>query len=228
MMPSSGSSSHQSDEYWQRNDLWPPLPLKPPYRSNHDTYKHQSASTSYLDERSYSQVLQSKNIPRSSEDQSAPPSGKRKKATSESPQSDSSYVSLPDARWFRSLQLSQFSFDERFHKKGTFERIRASDARAQVQNAPAPDHGNTYPSEFGNIEGLIFQFAWPYQHIPVFSGQHQSWHPRDCPPPGPYRAVYNDNDRTTFDLMYHDPRRPRTSSGEHEFSLGHYHPGSRH
>lgn len=45
---------------------------------------------------------------------------------------------------------------------------------------------------------------------------------------GPYRAVHSDNDRTTFDLMYHDERKPRAPSGEHESSLGDNHPSSRH
>ncbi|KAK4203417.1 hypothetical protein QBC40DRAFT_346273 [Triangularia verruculosa] len=42
--------------------------------------------------------------------------------------------------------------------------------------------------------------------------------------PGPVRAVYNDHDRSRFEVVYHDPSKPRRGRF-HPFSKGRYVPG---
>ena len=132
----------------------------------------------------------------------------------------------------RAHKVLQYTFEENRHKKGTFTYIRARDARAQVQSALAPGRGVRNSCYYGNAAEpgaavLDFQASEPYEHIPVHSGRQQPPDPiYDCPL-DPYGAAYNDGDRTTFDLMYHDPPNPKSSSGKYHFSLRHYHPRSR-
>lgn len=233
-MSSSRSQHHSGCNHRQGRRRRPASSLQSRYESDYNTYELLSTSSFNSRYRSYSKSDHSKHPSETHAESSSSATVK-----SESPATDSSHVSKvalkpPQSRFFCSSKDLQYTFDWKSHKeKDRLGRIRASDARAQVQNAPAPGAGPRYPSVYHNAtsEGttpLNFQAPRPRQHIPLFRGRQQPPHPLyDCKP-GPYRAVYNDNDRTTFDVMYHDVRQPVSRDGNHQFSLGRYHPRSEH
>jgi hypothetical protein len=65
----------------------------------------------------------------------------------------------------------------------------------------------------------------PWVEFPILNGSH-IWTPGQDP--GPVRAIYNDRDRSTFDVVYHDPAAPRNHRGKfHPFTKGRYRPATR-
>jgi hypothetical protein len=93
--------------------------------------------------------------------------------------------------------------------------IRASEARRQVLEAPdkrprlpaeTSKRGKlaSYPETFKNREKLPLQAQSPWKEYPVMPSG--SWDPAT----GKHgvkatRAIYNNGDRGTFDVIYHDP-----------------------
>lgn len=109
----------------------------------------------------------------------------------------------------------------------------ANDARAQIANSKGlaqTARKDRYPSQFMNYPqqggaALGTRALKPLSHTPLMPGREQPYQRNEQP--GAWRAVYNDNDRATFDPMYHDPKKPPVGSGKHnDFSLGHYYPKS--
>lgn len=71
------------------------------------------------------------------------------------------------------------------------------------------------------MEGLPLAAAKPIQHFPLVPGCATTWTPNTRP--GAVRAFYNDNDRTVFDVAYHDPNKKLTGKAK-EFTMANYHP----
>ncbi|KAG4430667.1 hypothetical protein IFR05_013851 [Cadophora sp. M221] len=89
----------------------------------------------------------------------------------------------------------------------------AAEFRKQLQNAPnqdkKPARSRRYPKEHHNHRGL------PLEHPPLSQGQTRLEFPflasANYPgygPPGPARVAYNDGDRTSGSMVYHDLRKP--------------------
>src|SRR5947208_1803363 len=96
----------------------------------------------------------------------------------------------------------------------------AKNAATQVQSAPAPNRLNKYPSKFGNHENLPLIAAAPLQHMPLVKAG--TWSPGT--PPGKVRGVYNDGNRTDFDVVYHNTSAGQTAQGFGKFTQANYHP----
>ncbi|KAH0440656.1 hypothetical protein CcaCcLH18_02326 [Colletotrichum camelliae] len=104
--------------------------------------------------------------------------------------------------------------------------LKAADVRRQVAGAPLEPvevlrtnrrgqflKSSGYPKVFGNrerIQGL--QAAKPLTEYPVKS--KGPWDPRIIHSMGAARALYNDSDKTKFDVVYHDPTKPGGYGGD--------------
>ncbi|KAK4233104.1 hypothetical protein C8A03DRAFT_19748 [Achaetomium macrosporum] len=65
----------------------------------------------------------------------------------------------------------------------------------------------------------------PWVEFPVLNGSH-IWTPGEAP--GPVRAIYNDANRSIFDVVYHDPAAPRNPHGRfRRFTKAEYRPATR-
>jgi hypothetical protein len=107
--------------------------------------------------------------------------------------------------------------------KDPYKYLRASEARRQVAAAPArkirldPKEGSTskrknqskYPKHFGNKENLKVQATKPdsINEYPMVREHGGVYDQRDREAPGPSRAVYNNHDRTKFDIVYHNEKK---------------------
>ncbi|KAK1465877.1 hypothetical protein CMEL01_11869 [Colletotrichum melonis] len=116
---------------------------------------------------------------------------------------------------------------------------QASDVRRQVREAPAGLAAQRhYPRVYHNQPPLPLSSAPPYREFPIVPSPQDGSTPknftRSDPTPGPVRAFYNENDRSTFDVGYKDvtlaPRGPRNGRqhGNSNFSLATYHPAPTH
>ncbi|TLD20527.1 hypothetical protein PspLS_08508 [Pyricularia sp. CBS 133598] len=109
--------------------------------------------------------------------------------------------------------------------------IYAREARAQAAKTRQenPRHRG-YPSRYGNKpDSCPLTVAPPtagdyYLHAPLIPGQTDPY--INGQKPGGVRAVYNRNDQTHFDVIQHDPRKPQTASGAHQFTLRPYVPAA--
>ncbi|KAI0006250.1 hypothetical protein F4779DRAFT_29843 [Xylariaceae sp. FL0662B] len=115
----------------------------------------------------------------------------------------------------------------------------ARDARAQQAGLPPtmsmknPPNA-TYPSRFGNAEGLPLttpgrpnhrnQPTWV--HHPLTPGETTTW-PAHPGPPGAVRSAYTDGNPNQFDVMVHDPRAGVSRRGVGQFVLAPYHPAAK-
>jgi hypothetical protein len=94
--------------------------------------------------------------------------------------------------------------------------LRASEVRRQVDEAPhkrvrVPAASGSsaraglakYPRTFKNKEDLPLQSKTPRQEYPVLASG--SWDPTVRDSAGKARAIYGQNNRTAFDVVYHDP-----------------------
>ncbi|CRL20535.1 Guanine-specific ribonuclease N1/T1 [Penicillium camemberti] len=101
----------------------------------------------------------------------------------------------------------------------------AQDVKAQAQQAPPPKpSGRGYPSHFGNKgpNPLPLSANGRLTHTPIKDGTSQ---PYKRGPPGAHRVVYNDNDRSTVNVIYHDPTKPGLpGSRSTQFSMASYVP----
>ncbi|KAI1403052.1 hypothetical protein F4819DRAFT_485014 [Hypoxylon fuscum] len=96
--------------------------------------------------------------------------------------------------------------------------IKAKDARQQVAEAPAtrpriPDSKKKirgqYPKNTGNkkdSENFLFESMKPRKEFPILQGEGKK-HP-GYGDPGAIRAVYNNNDREKFNVVYHSSNEP--------------------
>ncbi|KAE9575565.1 hypothetical protein CGCF415_v001352 [Colletotrichum fructicola] len=112
--------------------------------------------------------------------------------------------------------------------------LLASDVRRQVRQAPSYHGGNRgYPHQYFNRERLpVRSEASRYEHpimpSPGEGRELDNWRPGLIP--GPVRAIYNEDDRTVFEVGYHE--RSAAPSGPHvgarqsntPFRLARYHP----
>lgn len=117
--------------------------------------------------------------------------------------------------------------------------LRASDVSRQVQqapnkrqrvpppppapgSAPARSYLSKYPETFKDKEktkGL--QSKTPRKEYPIIPGPG-NWVPGVSGTADKVRAVYNNNDRTTFDVVYHDVKK--SSNAFENFSVANYRP----
>jgi hypothetical protein len=106
--------------------------------------------------------------------------------------------------------------------------VRAADARTQAIGAPHPGrNGGHYPAPYMGYPNqgtpLTLQASPPIQHYPINPNGPESWDNTTLP--GQARLFYNDNNRTTIDVGYHDPRQP-TAGRWAEFSNARYRPAA--
>ncbi|KAK6829501.1 hypothetical protein PG987_010085 [Apiospora arundinis] len=116
-----------------------------------------------------------------------------------------------------------------------FKYLQASDVRRQVQQAPKEmKSAGIYPRYYGNKPYQPLSSPAPHREFPIAPSPQPGEAPRNWQPgrkPGPVRAFYNEQDRSQFDVGYHDPSRPPTGpqNGAAEvkrpYSLATYHPG---
>jgi len=88
------------------------------------------------------------------------------------------------------------------------EEVKAAPTLAMAQRT-----GLNFPHSYHNIEKLANRIPEPRVSVEIMAPEYLgTW-------PGPLRAVYNENDRSRFILMYHDKTRPRLQSSKwHPFS----------
>ncbi|KAK8122650.1 hypothetical protein PG984_011320 [Apiospora sp. TS-2023a] len=113
--------------------------------------------------------------------------------------------------------------------------LEASDVERQVLEAPTRirSHG-VYPKPYRNDPPLPLSSPGPHLEYPVVPsprpGQAGANYRRGSAP-GPVRAIFNENDRSRFDVGFHDDKKARSRSQKWErypnspFSLATYHPG---
>lgn len=91
-----------------------------------------------------------------------------------------------------------------------YQYLQASDVRRQVQEAPTNIRSvGAYPKTYHNQPPEPLRAQPPFREYPVVPS------PANGSPagnytggnPGPTRAFYNNNDRSTFDVGYHDSTR---------------------
>ncbi|KAF2865464.1 hypothetical protein BDV95DRAFT_599695 [Massariosphaeria phaeospora] len=104
---------------------------------------------------------------------------------------DSSYYDLDSTPWTN-------------EQPGAQTWINAYEVRQQVADSPATEQ-QPYPSPYYNREELALQANIPCLHHPITPGQTTAW--QEGPSPGAVRSFYNGNDRTVFDVAYHDPKK---------------------
>ncbi|KAI8162297.1 hypothetical protein K4K49_000888 [Colletotrichum sp. SAR 10_70] len=112
--------------------------------------------------------------------------------------------------------------------------LLASDVRRQVRQAPSYHGGNHgYPHQYFNRERLPVRSEAPRYEHPIMPSPGEGREPDNWRPgliPGPVRAIYNEDDRTVFEVGYHE--RSAAPSGPHvgarqsntPFRLARYHP----
>ncbi|KAK4241037.1 hypothetical protein C8A03DRAFT_12684, partial [Achaetomium macrosporum] len=90
-----------------------------------------------------------------------------------------------------------------------YKYLQASDVRRQVREAPSENASvGRYPKPFSNHEALSLSSKAPHREFPLTptpgtsSNSARNYRGGD---PGPVRAVYNDRDRSSVDVAYHDP-----------------------
>nr|OQO24654.1 hypothetical protein B0A51_08553 [Rachicladosporium sp. CCFEE 5018] len=88
-----------------------------------------------------------------------------------------------------------------------YRTLHAATARAQVASAPARQPRQGYPKTFDNREELTFQSKPPYREFPTTAQKstdygHDSY--KSGAKPGPLRAIYNNSDRSAFEVAYHN------------------------
>ncbi|KAJ0290072.1 hypothetical protein COL940_001177 [Colletotrichum noveboracense] len=108
--------------------------------------------------------------------------------------------------------------------------LLASDVRRQVRQAPSYHGGNHgYPHQYFNRERLPVRSEAPRYEHPIMPSPGEgreldNWRPGLIP--GPVRAIYNEDDRTVFEVGYHE--RSAAPSGPHvgarQSNLARYHP----
>ncbi len=91
-------------------------------------------------------------------------------------------------------------------------RIPRDSVRLQVLDAPPRSPLTRYPKFHIGLEhwGRDYKLRarLPWVEFPILNNRTgRVWTRGD--PPGPVRAVYNDTDRTKFDIIYHDPLAKR-------------------
>lgn len=93
------------------------------------------------------------------------------------------------------------------HPNDPFRRIEKSDADSQVQGAPSQlGDGNGYPKYHSNREGNRIVAHRPLVEFPLFPNTTEAW---NGGPPGPVRAIYNEDNRRIYDVVYHDDTKPK-------------------
>ncbi|KAK4040793.1 hypothetical protein C8A01DRAFT_15353, partial [Parachaetomium inaequale] len=108
-------------------------------------------------------------------------------------------------------------------------RIPAKSVREQVQAAPWRLPARGYPKSHKGFEhrGNVYTLRAepPWVEFPILNTRDGcGW--RGDQSPGPVRAIYNDDDRGTFDVVYHDPTAERRGK-HHGFTMAIYRPATR-
>lgn len=113
--------------------------------------------------------------------------------------------------------------------------VNAASARRQVAEAPdkrpkvAPVGGgkrgklSDYPETIANREKLPLQAKSPWKGYPIVTDK-PNYDPNARNSEGAVRGIYNNSDRSKFDVAYHDPTKSE-KFGEN-YSLGTYRPGT--
>ncbi|OTA92449.1 hypothetical protein M434DRAFT_12379 [Hypoxylon sp. CO27-5] len=133
--------------------------------------------------------------------------------------------------------IPSFTRTDSYYQTGTtepeYQYLAAADVRRQVREAPlALNSSGRYPSIYHNKPPLPLRSQPPYREFPIVPSPQGGSAPGNYryDKPGPVRAFYNDNNRTQFDVGYHDPNRatrgPRDGRefADTHFSLAQYHP----
>lgn len=113
--------------------------------------------------------------------------------------------------------------------------VPAASARRQVAEAPhkrprIPSQGggkrkplSDYPETIKNTEQLPLQAKSPWRGHPIVNDR-PNYDPSIRNSMGGVRGVYNNNDRNTFDVVYHDPTKSDDPAGN--YSLANYRPAT--
>lgn len=128
--------------------------------------------------------------------------------------------------------IFQYSFDgiQSDHENNNGETsILQDEAYWQVKNS-LREKRSGYPRTTRYVDALSLPLkkVGPYEgsvlcHIPLVPGQTKAWDPSQKP--GAVRAYFYPDEPWNFDVLYHDPRKPRhPESGQHAYSLAKYHP----
>lgn len=111
---------------------------------------------------------------------------------------------------------------------------KAKEVRRQVQEAPSSktryvtDDGKrqktSYPKDFKNKDSLDLRSPAPRNEFPLSQDHQGNFSQRPVSQqPGPYRAIYakdKTDDRSRFDLIYHDPTK--TGGDDSNMSMAAY------
>ncbi|KAK6433447.1 hypothetical protein LTR95_010379 [Oleoguttula sp. CCFEE 5521] len=90
-----------------------------------------------------------------------------------------------------------------------YRTLHAASARAQVATAPSRRPRNDYPKLYENREKIASQGMPPYSEYPIMSAKNSNWKQEKynlghAAQAGPLRAIYNNSDRSAFDIAYHN------------------------
>lgn len=101
----------------------------------------------------------------------------------------------------------------------------AREIRSQVkQSGPCNPRTGPYPKRYlDEHSNLPLKGTPPFSHMPVISGQDTPY-VNGSGRPGAFRAIYEDDRREDFQVVYHDSKKPiPMGSSQHPYTMANYH-----